>query len=77
MTADASPHDSTHTRLAKQIVERRKRLQLTQQDLADLSDVSVRFVVSLEQGKATIRLSGLVSVLEALGLELSASPRNP
>ena len=61
--------------LAEQIRSRRKSLRLTQDDLADLAGCSTRFVRALESGKRTVRLDKLLSVLEALGLELSARPR--
>ena len=65
----------TQTALARQVRERRKSLLLTQEDVAELAGCSVRFVRSLEAGKATVRLDKLVAVLETLGLELSAERR--
>ncbi len=44
-------------------------------ELPELADVSERFVRSLEQNKATVRLDKLTAVLDALGLELRAEPR--
>ena len=54
---------------------RRRSLGLGQMELAELADVSERFVRSLEQNKATVRLDKLTAVLDALGLELRAEPR--
>ncbi|MCT1605043.1 helix-turn-helix domain-containing protein [Dermacoccus nishinomiyaensis] len=54
---------------------RRRSLGLGQMELAELADVSERFVCSLEQNKATVRLDKLTAVLDALGLELRAEPR--
>ena len=54
---------------------RRRSLGLGQMELAELADVSERFVRSLEQKKATVRLDKLTAVLDALGLELRAEPR--
>ena len=54
---------------------RRRSLGLGQIELAELADVSGRFVRSLEQNKATVRLDKLTAVLDALGLELRAEPR--
>lgn len=56
---------------------RRRALRLTQQDLADLSGVSVRFIRDVEHGKQSIQLDSLVAVLEALGLELQLAVRAP
>ena len=62
-------------RLAEQVRTRRASLALVQEDLADLSGTSVRFIRSLEQGKATVRLDKVQAVLEVLGLELTARLR--
>lgn len=59
------------------IRRRRKMLRLTQQDLADLAGVSVRFIRAVEHGKASIQLDSLLAVLHALGLELTVSLRQP
>lgn len=45
----------------------RKRLGLTQPQLALAAGVGVRFVVELEAGKPTLRLEKVLSVLHALG----------
>jgi len=63
--------------IAQAVVRRRKALRLTQEGLADLAGCSPRFVRSLEAGKRTVRLDKLLSVLEVLGLELTASVRRP
>jgi len=63
--------------LAAQVRARRAALALGQEELAELSGTSVRFIRSLEQGKATVRLDKLQAVLGVLGLELSARLRAP
>lgn len=45
----------------------RKRLGLTQPQLALAAGVGVRFVVELEAGKPTLRLEKVLNVLHALG----------
>lgn len=54
------------------LVVRSKRKQdgLTQQNLAAIANVGVRFVSDLENGKATVQLDLVVAVLQALGLQL-------
>jgi len=49
----------------------RKRLGLTQSDLALAAGVGLRFIVDLEAGKATVRLEQVLRVIEALGGELA------
>lgn len=50
--------------------EARKRLGLTQPQLALAAGVGVRFIVDLEAGKPTVRLESVLRVLDALGGEL-------
>jgi HTH-type transcriptional regulator/antitoxin HipB len=50
---------------------RRNALELTQADLADLAEVSERFIRDLEKGRLTIRTDKLLAVLTTLGLELN------
>ncbi len=49
---------------------RRRLLGLTQHDVAALAGCADRFVHTLEQGKATVRLDKVLDVLEVLGLGL-------
>lgn len=54
--------------------ERRLALGMTQKTLALMMDVSRRFIVDLELGKAPgVRMSTLLRVLEALGISISLS----
>jgi len=56
--------------LPKFIKEKRKLLNLTQQDLADKSGVGIRFIRDLEQGKLTLRMDKVNQVLNLFGQEL-------
>ncbi|HSY14838.1 MAG TPA: type II toxin-antitoxin system Y4mF family antitoxin [Jatrophihabitantaceae bacterium] len=49
---------------------RRRGLGLRQDELADLAGVSERFVYALENGKPSVQLDKVLSVLAALGLHL-------
>lgn len=62
-------------RLAAEVRARRKSLHLTQRDLADIAGVSERFIRFVEQGKPSVQLDSLLSVLDTLGLELRITPR--
>ena len=68
-------HDHAHS-LADAVAHRRRDLRLRQEDLADLAEVSHRFVQALEAGKPTVRLDKVVAVLDALGLELAVVRRS-
>lgn len=56
--------------LAAVVAARREELSLRQDELADLADVSVRFVHAVEAGRTSISLDRLLAVLTALGLHL-------
>lgn len=48
--------------------------RLRQDQLAAAAGVGVRFLVELEGGKPTVRLTKVLAVLDALGLRLSLTP---
>ncbi len=52
------------------IKERRALLGLTQQDLADYTGVSARFIKSVEAGKGNPSMNTLCKMAEVLGLEV-------
>ncbi len=52
------------------VKERRKKLGLTQSDLAEKSGLGLRFVRELEQGKETVRLDKINQLLALFGHEL-------
>ncbi len=52
---------------------RRKKLKLTQRDLAMTCGMGARFIGDLERGKATCQLGKVLEVIHALGLRLSLS----
>ncbi len=56
---------------------RRKRLKLTQRDLADRAGVGLRFIRELEQGKATLRCDKVNQVLALFGHCLGPIPALP
>jgi HTH-type transcriptional regulator/antitoxin HipB len=58
---------NTPAALGTAVQAARKRLGLTQPQLALAAGVGVRFVVELEAGKPTVRLEKVLSVLHALG----------
>jgi HTH-type transcriptional regulator / antitoxin HipB len=60
--------------IAAAIRQRRKQLGLRQEDLADLSGVSLRFLQALEAGKPSVQLDRVQAVLATLGLRLDVVP---
>lgn len=57
--------------LGKLIKEKRKSCNLTQVELAGLSNVGSRFLVELEQGKPTIEIGKALQVMRMVGISLT------
>lgn len=49
----------------------RKRLKVTQKELAMVAGTGLRFLIELESGKPTSRVGGVFKVLQALGIKLA------
>jgi y4mF family transcriptional regulator len=60
-------HIDTTKKLGATLRAARKRLGLTQSDLALAAGVGLRFIVDLEAGKSTLRLEQVLRVIDALG----------
>ncbi len=56
--------------LVKYIKERRDILQVTQEDLAELSGIGLRTLKQFESGKGNPTLSTLQKITEVLGMEV-------
>jgi len=56
--------------------DKRKKLKLTQQELAEKAGVGLRFIRDLEQGKTTLRMDKVNQVLKLFGQELGPQPVN-
>ena len=56
--------------IGQHIQSARKKQGLSQEELAMLANVGRRFVVRLEQGKATAQVGKVLQVLHALGLQV-------
>jgi HTH-type transcriptional regulator / antitoxin HipB len=61
-----TPIDSTQT-LGTTLRASRKKLGLTQSELALTAGVGLRFIVELEAGKPTVQLEQVLRVIGALG----------
>ena len=62
--------------IAEFIKQKRKRLKLTQPELADRAGVDLRFIRELEQGKPSVRLDKVNQVLALFGSELGVIDKN-
>lgn len=56
--------------IIQQIKERREILKITQESLADLSEVGLRTIKQLEGGKGNPTFNTLQEIADVLGLEL-------
>ena len=59
----------TQQEIGNDIKERRKKLGINQQTLADLASVAVNTVVAIERGEGNPQLSTLLTILDTLGLQ--------
>jgi len=55
--------------IAMFVKEKRKKLNLTQIELAEKAGVGIRFIRELEQGKETLQLNKVNQVLQLFGQE--------
>jgi HTH-type transcriptional regulator/antitoxin HipB len=60
--------------IGKLIRSTRKRLGVTQKDLALTSGTGLRFVIDLEKGKETCEIGKALTVLQTLGIKLTLTP---
>ena len=66
--------DSSVPSLGAALRSRRRTLDLTQEELADLAGVGLRLVHEVEHDKDTVQLVNLLRLLGALGLHLELTP---
>ena len=61
-------------KIGQMIRESRKRLGVTQKDLALTSGTGLRFVIDLEKGKETCQIGKVLTVLQTLGIRIALTP---
>ena len=62
--------------MIEKIKERRAILGITQQDLADISEVGLRTIKEIETNKGNPSIKTLTKILDVLGLELVLQIKN-
>ena len=60
----------TQAEIGNAIKERRKKLGINQQTLADLAGIAVNTVVAIERGEGNPQLATLLTILDTLGLQI-------
>lgn len=61
----------------KLIKERRREIGVTQEQLSDVSGVSLSYIKLVEAGKANPTVSVLETLLDCLGLEIAVQLKQP
>jgi HTH-type transcriptional regulator / antitoxin HipB len=56
------------------IYDTRKKLRVTQKDLALTSGTGLRFVIDLEKGKPTCEIGKALTVMQTLGIRITLTP---
>lgn len=59
------------------IKKRRKELDISQLDLAEMSGISLATVKNIERGKGNPSYETILRIMEVLGIEISFSIRSP
>ncbi|MBX3494276.1 MAG: helix-turn-helix transcriptional regulator [Parvibaculum sp.] len=65
----------TTKKLGEAVRAVRTSSRLSQQELADMAGVGRRFVSELENGKATLEIGRVLTVCQALGIDILARKR--
>jgi len=60
--------------IGKLIQETRKRLGVTQKELALTAGTGLRFIIELEKGKETCEIGKVLTVLQTLGIKMALTP---
>jgi HTH-type transcriptional regulator / antitoxin HipB len=71
---NCAPVKYTPKDLGKIVRDTRKKLGVTQKDLALTSGTGLRFVIDLEKGKETCQIGKALTILHTLGISLTLTP---
>lgn len=61
----------TPERIGDMVRSTRKRMDVTQKDLAMTSGTGLRFIIDLEKGKPTCQVGKVLTVLHTLGIKIA------
>lgn len=64
----------TPTSIGQLIRSTRKKLGITQKDLALTSGTGLRFLTDLENGKSTCQIGKILTVMQTLGIKIDLTP---
>lgn len=63
--------DTLLVEMGNRLAQQRKQMNLTQENLADLSGVSVKTIISAEKGQKALRPENIVSICQSLNMDIS------
>ena len=63
----------TQVEIGNAIKERRKKLNINQQTLADLANVAVNTLVAIERGEGNPQLTTLLTIVDTLGMQIDVN----
>ncbi len=63
--------------LQETVKNRRKELQISQNDLAEISGVSIATIKNIERGKGNPSFDTVLRIIDVLGLEIVFNVRSP
>jgi len=64
----------TPREIGKIVRDTRRKLKVTQKDLALTSGTGLRFVIELEKGKPTCEIGKALTVVQTLGIRITLTP---
>ncbi|HXJ43820.1 MAG TPA: helix-turn-helix domain-containing protein [Bryobacteraceae bacterium] len=64
----------TPAKIGELIRDTRKKLGVTQRDLALTSGTGMRFIIDLEKGKETCEIGKALAILNTLGIKITLTP---
>lgn len=68
-------HNKTSMYIKEVMKDQRKKLGISQQDLAEMADVGITTIKQIEAGKGNPSLSTIEKILEVLGMEIKYEVR--
>lgn len=68
-------YNKTSMYIKKVMKDQRKKLGISQQDLAEMADVGITTIKQIEAGKGNPSLSTIEKILEVLGMEIKYEVR--
>lgn len=70
-------YNKTSMDIKEVMKDQRKKLGISQQDLAEMADVGITTIKQIEAGKGNPSLSTVEKILEVLGMEIKYEVRQP